>query len=878
MFYTNVALEGDNILFRGYKDGKKITQKFPYSPSLFIESATGDFRTLDGVPLVRNQFPTIRAMTDFIKEHRDIKNLNLYGMNRVQLQFINEFFDDMDEYDLSLISIKSIDIETKTEHGAIDTTNAPEEITLITLKDFHTKRITTFGCWDWEFDIDRITKILEKQNVNLDLSRLSNFEYVKCTNERDLLNKFIDFWSSDYPDIVTGYNIELFDITYLSSRIKKLLGTSSLKRCSPWNRYHEKEVPITPQRNELAIKWEGISILDFMQLYKKLSFKNLENYKLDTVAAEELKRTKLSYEFATFREFYEKDPYAFTLYNIIDTDLIDELEERMQLIQLVISVAYEAKINYNDTFSRLASWESIIYNFLMKHKIIPKLKDPNQSQHMNWNYGDNDVDDDDREGLVDIFGEKQAELSSGIVGAFVKDVKPGMYEWCVSFDATSLYPSIIMAWNMSPDTLVNESAAKYNPTPDDVLELVNRKRDLSHLKANDMTYAANGQEFSKKTKGWFPKIVEHFFEQRQIAKKEMLRLESSGDTSIETLKRIVSLDIKQMAFKILLNSLYGAMGNEHFTYYDTRIAEGITSTGQMIIRNCEININKYLSKILKEEKEYCFYCDTDSLHITLDKLVQKHYSSFDNRKISHILSDICKDVLSPEIDKYCNDLSDYVNLYTNKISFKREFIASRGIYTAKKRYCLSVYNSEGVEYDPPKDKIMGLEIVRSSTPTIVRKKLKEAVNIILNKDNDDLIEYVASFKEMWVKLPYNQIAFPRGINNLMKYYTGGAFAKKTPVHVKAALTYNYLLQKHNVDGYEPIKDGDKIKFLYLYEPNLANNNSIAFFDTIPKEFGIDKFIDYNTMLEKTFLAPLRKITGIIGWQAEVKASLEDLWA
>lgn len=808
---------------------------------------SGEYKSIHGKSLEKKTFDTFKEMRDFKSEMSDIENLTLYGTTKVQTQFINECFKKV-EFDFNQISIKSLDIETTTDHGRIDTLNAPEEITLITLKDFQTKEIVTFGCWDFLFDADRIQKILTKQGIVLDLNRLKNFRYVKCQNEKELLEKFLDYWSSDYPDIVTGWNIDSFDITYTSRRILKNLGEKFLKKCSPWGKVIEETRQVTQDTDEKIIRWEGISSLDYLKVYEKFSFKKLENLRLDTVAKEEIKRKKLEHEYSSFKEFYNKDPYAFTLYNIIDVDLIDEFEEKLKLIQMIVEMAYEAKCNYNDVFGTIATWQSILYNYLLKDNIVIDLKDSHDTG-----------------------------LSYTIAGGYVKEIEPCSHDWNVAFDATSLYPSIIMALNMSPETLIE--GCKLNPATFSTVEsLVNREFDLSRLKESKNSYSANGQEFSSVKKGLFPEIIEYFFDIRQKAKKEMLRLEALNSDDKEILKQISSLNAKQMAYKILLNGFYGAIANKYFVYYDPRIAEGITLSGQLIIRNAEVNVNKYLCKLLNKEYDYVYYCDTDSLHITLNDIVKEHYSHLNKREISHILSQICEEKLTPKIQKICSNLGEYLNLYNkDKISFKREFIASRGIYTAKKRYCLYVYNSEGVEYDPPKAKIMGLEIVRTNIPRICRDKLKESVILCLSKENQDLKDFVDNFKNEWYQLSYADIASPTGVNNLFKYRDENGFKKGAPGHVKAAYTYNNQLKKHNLSNLELIKDGDKIRYIYLIQPNPLGNDTVAFFDNIPKEFNVEKYVDYDKMLNKSFIAPLEKIAGALGWDIEEKATLEDLF-
>lgn len=845
-FYTNVLQDSNEILFRGYKDGKKIQQKVKYSPSLFIENKFGEYESLDGTKLSRKRFDTISDLKDHIKNFETVDNVTLYGTGKMDVQFINDYFKKNYnlEYNFQLLNIKSIDIETKVDVANIDTENVPNEITLITLKDFHTKEIKTFGCWDFKLDFERIDKFLKKQNLTLDRNRLQKFEYVKCANEKDLLEKFIGYWSSDYPDIVTGWNIDNFDIPYLSNRISKVLNDRFLKKCSPWGSVEKKYVNLTDDREILTFLWDGISILDHMVLYKKFSGKSLVNYALTTVSKEELKRDKLSHDYGSFQNFYEQDPYMFTVYNIIDVDLVDALEEKTKLIQLIVDIAYQSGVNYNNVFSKIASWEGILYNYFLSKKIVPNLR-------------------------------SKIKTRKRILGGYVKEIEPTSHDWNVAFDATSLYPSIIMALNMSPETIVD---CPLYPSSDETIDkIIDFSYDLDFLKDKNRSIAANGQQFTNEKEGWFPIIIKGFFGDRQMFKKEMLNLESTDPKN----PKIPMLNIKQMTIKILLNSLYGAMANEHFIFYDPRIAEGITMTGQAIIRINERKINTFLENYFQKPGQYCYYCDTDSLHITLNEIVKRDYIGLDNRTVSKKLSDVCEDLLSPEIQKICSELGDYMNFFDpKKISFKREFIASRGVYTAKKRYCLNVYNSEGVEYDPPKIKIMGLEIIRTTTPLIVKDKLREGVKIILTKENKDLIKFIEEFKEEYMKLDYDSISCPTSLNNLIKYEVQGevtGYAKGTPMHVKSAINFNNMLNKFDIKNLERIHDGDKIKYLILKEPNPLGEEVLGYKDLLPTELDIIKFIDYNRMLDKTFLAPISRIAEAIKWDIEKKATLKGLF-
>lgn len=835
LFYTNVFKRGNYIFFRGFKDGKRVSQKIPFQPTFYVR--TGDkkspYRSLWGEPLEKIKFGSIKDSKEFLDNYKDVSNFPIYGNINLAYQFINKVFPGTIQFDMSLMKILTIDIETSTEFGFPDPRQAQEEVLLITMQDYNTKEITSFGCKSY-------------------LAKQDNVNYVKCEDEMDLLRKFIKFIKSDYPDIITGWNCQLFDIAYLSSRIERVLGTRSLEECSPYGVVTRREVPFARGRTQLAFDWCGTSILDYLDLYKKFSFKVQESYKLDNIAKEELNDEKIKHSFGSFKEFYTKDWELFVDYNIHDVVLVDRLEDKMKLLVLICTMAYDAKCNFLDIHSSVRTWDCILYNYLQSRNII--VHNPPS---------------------VDEATDRQ------IMGAFVKEPKPGQYDWVVSFDATSLYPSIIMTWNMSPETLVD--GEKYLADDEKSIQrLLANDVKTDKLQSNDTTMTANGQCFRKDKKGVFPELIEFYFESRQKAKKEMLIAQENYEKTKnpEYLKDIATLNSKQMAAKILMNSLYGAMGNVYFRYYDIRVAEGITMTGQLIIRSVANSLNQYLNKRCKTtDVDYGFYSDTDSTYITLGKVVENEYSGKNKHDTVNVLDKICIEDIEPIINNTCKELGDYLNVFTPKIKFKREVIADRGIWIAKKRYALNVYNAEGVVYDPPKLKVLGMEIVRSSTPAPVRKALKEAVSIALTKDEDTIKQYVADLELKWSKLQPEDIAFPRSVNGVKEYSDSNSiFRKGTPIHVRGALIYNHLVRTKELEKkYQYIQEGDKIKFLYLRQPNPLGTHVITFLESLPQEFHIHDYIDYDTMFEKSFLEPLNSLLSCIGWQLKEQATLEGLF-
>lgn len=826
-FYTSVNQYGNNILVRGVNNGKMVQERIPFKPTLFVKSKEqGKHKSLYGESLQPIKFENINDAKDYVSRYKDVENFPIFGNTNFAYQYITENFSDNIEFDISQIKIWSLDIETSADNGFPDVASAQEKVLLITIQDYETKKLTTFGLNDYTIKNEKHT-------------------YIRCKDEIVLLNKFLEYISNDYPHIITGWNVEFFDIPYLCNRIRRVLGEDSLKVFSPWRNVKEKNI-IKLKKENISFELLGIAILDYLDLYKKFTYTNQESYKLDHIAKVELGKEKLSYE-GTFTDFYKNDWDRFVDYNIRDVELVDELEEKMRLIELILTMAYDAKCNYIDIFSAVRTWDCILYNELWKKNIVVHQRE-------------------DRSGRQ-------------IAGAYVKEPKPGKYNWVVSFDATSLYPSIIMQYNMSPETLIKDYPYLYDVS---ISKLLESKEDLSELGDRDYCMTSNGRCFSRDKQGVFPEIVQKLFDDRKKYKKLMLEAQSQYEETKNKhwLKEISKYNNFQMARKIQMNSLFGAMANEYFRFYDDHIAEGITLTGQYIIQSVGKALDDYLNKICGTKNfSYSFYSDTDSCYITLDPLVEKFYKNQPKEKIVGILDKICETKIQEVLNKACDGIASYTNAFDKKIVFKREAIAETGVWVAKKRYALNVSNNEGVQYKEPKLKVMGLEIVRSSTPEPVRDALRAAVKLALTTDEITLQNYIRDFEERYRKINPEEISFPRGVNGLDKYSDkANIYKQATPMHVRGALLYNFYLDKYDLSKkYQKIKEGDKIKFIYLKEPNTIGENCIAFNTVIPPEMDLRKFADYDTMFEKSFLEPLTTILDGIGWSAKPQATLEGLF-
>ena len=824
-FYKNVEQVGNRILIRAHENGTDVQYREDFKPSLFVSSKKDvtDYKSLDGRPLRRVMPGRISDCRQFVQQYADVEEFEIHGNTRYLYQYINDKYPgDEVKFDSSLIRVFTVDIETGAENGFPNIESADQEILLISLHDSFTNRITVWG-----------SKAFPNKDKQVD--------YIHCDDEIKLLHSFLGWWQQNIPDVITGWNVQLFDIPYICRRMTRMIGDKYTRMLSPWKMVSDREIYIKG-RKQIAYDITGVSCLDYLELYRKFTYTNQESYRLDHIAFVELEQKKLDHsEFDTFKEFYTNDWHKFVEYNIHDVRLVDRLDDKMKLLELAFTMAYDAKVNYEDVYSQVRMWDNIIFIYLDKQKIAipPKQKSFKDSQY---------------------------------AGAYVKEPIPGMYDWVVSFDLNSLYPHLIMQYNLSPETLLPRRSSV------NVDMLLDKDCDTSDLVGETM--CANGTHYTTKEQGFLPKLMDKIYQDRTIYKKKMLAAKQQYEKTptMELRKEISRCNNIQMARKIQLNSAYGAIGNEHFRYYKLEIAEAITLSGQLTIRWIEKKVNEYLNKLLSTKKQdYVIASDTDSIYLNLGPLVDKFFSakSGDKATIVGILDKICKDKLEPFIETSYQELADYLAAYDQKMKMKRENIAERGIWTAKKRYILNVWDSEGVRYSEPKMKIMGLETARSSTPAYFRDKLYTAFKIIITQTNDDIINFIDEIKADTREQNYLNIAFPRGVNGLEKYRNGtDIYAKGTPIHVRGALLYNHYVRRNNVENkYPVIQEGEKIKFIYLKTPNPIGENVISFFQQLPTEFNLEKYVDYQLQFEKSFLDPLRNVLESVGWQSEKRGNL-----
>ena len=825
-WYTNVQLIGNYFLVRAYEDGKHIEFREEFKPTLFVKSKKeSKYRTLSGEVVDAVQPGTVKDCREFLKKYENVDGFEIYGNERYIYQYISDKYSEEEiKFDINKIKLVTIDIEVASENGFPDVESCSEEILAITLQDYATKKIVSWGVK--QFTHNR-----------------SDLIYHYCESEFALLNTFIQYWMDNTPEIVTGWNLQLYDIPYICKRLNRVLGEKLMKRMSLWGLVSEGEVFING-RKHTTFDIGGVTQLDYMDLYKKFTYKTQESYRLDYIAEVELGQKKLDHsEYETFKEFYTKNWQKFIEYNIVDVELVDRLEDKMKLIELALTMAFDARVNFTDVFYQVRMWDNIIYNYLKKRNIVIPQKNRSSKN------------------------EKYA-------GAYVKEPKPGIYDWVVNFDLNSLYPHLIMQFNISPETLID----KRHPTVS-VDKILNQKLDFEEYK--DYAVCANGAMYRKDVRGFLPELMEKMYNERVIFKKKMIEAKKQYEKTKDKqlLKEIARCNNIQMAKKISLNSAYGAVGNQYFRYYKLENAEAITLSGQVAIRWIENKMNQYLNKILKTDGvDYVIASDTDSIYLNLGPLVEDVYKGRKKttESIVTFLDKICEVELEKYIEGCYQELANYVNAYDQKMQMKRENIADRGIWTAKKRYILNVWDSEGVRYKEPKLKMMGIEAVKSSTPAPCRQMIKDGLKIVMSKTEDEMISYIDNCRNTFIELSPEEISFPRMVSDVNKHKAVSTlYGKGTPIHARGALIYNHMIKEKGLDKkYAFIQNGEKIKFCYLKLPNPIRENVISFIQEFPKELALDKYIDYDLQFNKAFLDPMKVILDAIGWNVKKTVNLE----
>lgn len=873
-FYTNVTSSWKKILHTYIDDnGVKRRTTEDFYPKVYVDSKVPTkYKNISGGYVAEFKPGNLLETRNFYKQNKDVANFKIYGLDNYNLNFISENYngDSLSKnYDTSKINITYIDIETDSSGGFIKPEIASAEITAITMKNNQ-------GLF--------VTLALNPYDNSDIKSKYPEHRYIHCKTEEILIKSFINIWRDNYPDIVSGWNVKGYDIVYICSRIINLFDEETVKLLSPWGdvKYRKKNIVSKQGIIRKTLHFYdiiGISTCDYLDLYKKYGPPgSRESYKLDFIAELEIGENKHDYsQYESLHEFYEKDFKSFIDYNIQDVLLIERLEAKLNLINLCITLAYDCMVNFEDIFYQTRMWDALSHNELKSKNIVTSPR--------------NNQNDDESEDKFE--------------GAYVKIPIPGRYKWVVSLDAAQLYPSLMMMFNISPDVIIKfDNLPKelqdfklntLDKSPNLIDDLLVQKIDMSILKKHNVSMTANGVFFSKDKVGFLPEILNRMSTDRAKYKKKYLETKKKIEQSkisrlnepTDELELVASKsNMFQTTKKVGSNSAFGALGNEGYRYFDLQQAEGITLSGQLVIKWVADKCNTFINNIFKfdQSMDNVIYVDTDSVFFNFEKIIEMYRKSNSGKVLSDIdirefLVKLVENKIQPFIDKECINLQNYMNCRTNNIFMKLEKISDVAIWSSKKRYALNVLYDEGVRYDTPTLKIVGMSVIKTDTPKMCRDVLRKSVPIILSKENKDLIKLITDFKKVFVTLDEKQIGIPKTVNILKAYADKtGSPTLGAPINTKASLLYNKLIRKFKLlVNYPEIVEGDKIKYVYLKQPNQYRIDSIAFLTHLPKELDLHSFIDYDKMFEKTFLNHLEELTNCVNWKLENKSTLESFF-
>ncbi len=837
-FYTDVQRYKNKLLVRGYDTGVRFQEEVRYRPYLFVESNNSEenFRTVLDKPVMKMKFDSMWEGNSFYKERREMGQ-PVYGLTNFVYPYINDAFPGQLEVGMERIRIGIIDIEVGSDNGFPEAMLAEQPVTAITIhfKDTY----ITLACG--EFQTDR-----------------KDIAYMQCDSEFMLLRKFVRIWEEMDLDVVTGWNIEFFDIPYLVNRIRKVLGQSWMERLSPWGIINERQIEYAKGKFATGYEIYGLGILDYLRVYKKFSYIPQESYRLDHVGNVDLGIKKIDYsEYDSLHRLYIENHQKFIEYNIRDVEIVQGLEKKHALLALCILLTFDSKINFGDVFTPMRVWDVIIHNYLMDRGVVV---DPSP-----WEKGE---------------AEEQYE------GAYVKEPQVGMHEVVVSYDVTSLYPSLIVQHNISPETYAGQlDDHGFGMSRTDLYtHLMNRKSIPANIDTfienKNLTLCANASLWRKDKRGVFPELVKKVMDERKVYKKKMLaareRFEKTKDIADEY--EAQRWKVLQHVRKIQINSLYGCVGNKFFRWYRLEGAEAITLTGQFAIQWMEADVNEFLRGWTHRDEDYAIAMDTDSIYLRLYFLRQK----MEFRDNIPAIEEFCETHLDPLFDSSALRLMEMLRGIEQAVFMKREVIADKGIWTGKKRYVLNVYVEEGVVYEKPKLKLTGIEAIHTSTPSICRDMIKESLNVIMRGTQEELFEKVREYRQRYYEARFEDMSSPITCNGMWKYADPvSVYKSKTPVHVKGALFYNRAIATMKLaNKYPLIKESDKVRWAYLKEPNILDTSVVSIPGVMPPEFRLEAHIDRKKMFENNYYRPMAKLAGAAGWTLEKMTNLDDVfvWA
>ena len=841
--YRNIAYDPRQELIRLFtwdSTGKRVAIDSTFHPYIFLESnnssdAISIFNTKLKKKTFRNQFEKSKFLAD-INTPRVFENLS-----PAQQFLIDNFWqvNETPEFSQFPLKLYFLDIETYSvdDFPNIETANHP--INIITIYDSLAKRFITWGTKPYH-------TIAEDQT------------YFYCKTEREMLERFIRHIENDYPDVLLGWNSVLFDLPYLINRIRGMFDDATVARLSPMQRVHSRS--LRGQFGKEQIRWyiDGISCLDYLDIYKRFCLTLRENYKLDNIAKIELGEKKVDYGETNLSSLADKDWKTFVEYNIQDVRLLVKLEEKLQYFQLLRMLSYTGLTSME---AAMGSMSVIIgacaIRARYRNKKIPTF----------------------------IRGADDGKQNEG---AYVSEPKRGFQKNVVSFDANSLYPSVMITLNLSPETKMGviESQTKDEVTIRDVNNntvTLPMAKFATLVQQEKLSLSKAKVLFSQKHKGIIPEMVDQYYKYRVQVRKDLNKakrllttLEKGTKEYLKTKDEINVLNIKQHTIKIFINTVYGALGNKVFPLGDDDLARSITLTGQSVIKQGNIILSNYIKEKAGLTDEQIkidppiIYNDTDSVYITLHNLIKNTDLKFLDSK-GKITQEFYKEVenieqyLNTHIKNWCEKS---LNSQDSRIIFKREAICDVGVFLQKKRYVIHILDEEGIPTE--KFKYTGVEIARTTMPAPIKPLAKKIVEtMLLTQDQSKTGQVISDTYELFKTLPVSDISFVTGLKGYEKYShrcDGFKTVKSMPLHVKAAYMHNLLLEHFNIDKkYEKIGSGDKIRYFYVKQPNKYNISAIAYKYYYPEEFVAVFEPDHDMMFDKIIYSAVERFYEAVNW-------------
>lgn len=824
-------------MFTWDKDGKRIKVTNSFDPYCYLEGK-GDAESIYGTKLVKKIFNTQYDRYKYLKD-TNIKRV-FENLPATQQYLVDTFWKENEkpEFSKNPIKVLFLDIETYSPDEFPKPADPTHTVNVITCFDSLNGRYTTFGLKDYDNKDDDVV-------------------YHKCESERDLFKKFVMYIEKDYPDIMSGWNSEFFDLPYILNRCTRILGEEWTNRLSPSGRVYSRT--IKGMFGVEQVRWyiEGMSLIDYLDVYKRFSVGVKESYKLDNIGAAELGEQKVDFGNMNLATLSDNDWQTFVEYNIQDVRLLAKLEEKLKYTELIKMLAYVGLTTFEAALGSL----SVI----------------NGATAVRARYRDQKIPSFIRN-----------EDTGKNPGAYVGEPLKGFQENIISFDANSLYPNVMISLNMSPETKVAKIEDKNNS--EIVLRHVNGqvfslKHDkfLEFCKKEQIAISKANVLFTQKRKGVMPEILDYYYNERVKIKKELgtIKREYSKTKNDKLKFKIEQLDAKQLCIKVFINSIYGYFGNKNAPFGDDDIASSITLTGQSVIKKSNDLLKEYIKRKTKIEDDkilnQCIvYNDTDSSYISVKPLITAGlpFTGDDGKLTQEFFNEVqnIEDFLNDEIKVWGRKA---LNSKDCRFVFKREVIADVGIFLQKKRYVLHILDDEGIPMD--KYKYTGVEVVRSTMPDAIKPHVKNIIETMLSTQNiGETNKALDNVYKIFKDLPVEDITFVSGIKGYERYAgqcDGYKTAKGMPIHVKAAYFHNLILKRLGVENkYETISSGDKVRYFYVEHPNPYNLSCIAYKYYYPEEFKKIFHADYDKMFEKILYNVIERFYDNVNWTPQKPGS------